>query len=203
MPLSEDSIGDRHAPCREAFVPLHTTDLVDYLSQHPKLRGQEQNDFRQLASLILALLHHVYRQRHEQLTYTYAPLDPDRDSYLLSTPLDDQRERLCSDLMVRLTDTLARANYHRLSHDAIERAMSAASQWGVRMQVDFGALSVMEVYARGNVTARKSYRSWRRLLREQSIDVPLYQRLVVIFRTQPRNRRQLRYDFLAVTLPRA
>lgn len=170
---------------REAFVPLHTTDLVEYLSQQPELHGHERVEFRNLASLILALLHHVYRQRHEQLTYMYAPMDPDRDTLLLSMPIEAERERMCSDLMVRLDGALQRANYHRLGQEEIEKAMMAASRWGVRMRVDFESLSRIEVYARGHVIAQKPCRNWRRFLRIELVDVPLYQRLVVIFRTQP------------------
>jgi hypothetical protein len=188
MPPSEDSISDRTAKRRETFVPLHSTDLVEFLSQHTALRSDERHEFRHLASLILALLHHVYRQRHEQLTYIYAPLDPDRDTLLLSVPVSEERERMCTELLTRLDDTLRRANYHHLSQNEIEQAMSAASRWGVRMRVDFDSLKCMKVYARGSIVAQKSFRNWRRLYRYQTVDVPLYQRLVVIFRTQEHGR---------------
>lgn len=188
MPSEEELVDDRAALRREAFVPLHTTDLVEYLSQQPELHGHERVEFRNLASLILALLHHVYRQRHEQLTYMYAPMDPDRDTLLLSMPVEGERERMCSDLIARLEGALLRANYHRLSQQEIERAMSAASRWGVRMRVDFRELNRIEVYARGNVVGQKAFRNWRRLLRPELVDVPLYQRLVVIFCTEPTSR---------------
>lgn len=190
---NEESIVDRVATRHESFVPMHTTDLVEFLSQHPQLLANERNEFRKFASLILALLHHVYRQRHEQLTYLYAPLDPDRDTLLLSVPIASQRERVVTDLIIRLDDALRRANYHRLSQQDIERAMAAASQWGVRMRVDFKALNRIEVYARGNVIGQKSLRRWRSFFRFEMVDVQLYQRLVVIFRTEP-NERDERFD---------
>jgi hypothetical protein len=193
MPAQEEPIGVRDSRRREAFVPLHTTDLVEYLAQQPELHGHERAQFRNLASLILALLHHVYRQRHEQLTYMYAPLDPDRDTLLLSAPVEAERERMCTDLIARLEGALRRANYHRLSQEEIERAMSAASRWGVRMRVDFKALNRIEVYARGDVIGQKAFRNWRRLLRAELVDVHLYQRLVVIFRTGPLSR-DARFD---------
>lgn len=185
---TEEPIRDRDESRRETFIPLHTTDLVDFLCKHPQLHLDQQAEFRHLASLILALHHHVYRQRHEQLTYIYAPLDPDRDTLLLSVPVAEQRERLCADMLIRLGDALDRANYQRLNQEAIGRAMSAASQWGVRMHVDFDALQSIEVYARGNVTSQKLYRNWRRFFRYESVEVQLYQRLVVIFRTKAGNR---------------
>ncbi len=169
---------------RETYVPMHTTDLVEFLAQHPALADEEVAEFRNLASLILALLHHVYRQRHEQLTYLYAPLDPDRDTLLLSVPISDQRERAFAELFQRLDDVLSRANYRRLHTHEIELAMNAASHWGVRMRVDYDKLQRIEVYARGNSIGQKPFRHWKRLFRQQMSDVRMYQRLVVIFRTE-------------------
>lgn len=194
MPFIEEPIRDRLQTRRDTFVPLHTTDLVEFLAQHPKLGRSEKSSFKHLASLILALLHHVYRQRHEQMTYLYAPLDPDRDTLLMSLPLADARERLCDDLFARLQDVLRRANYHRLSREEIQRAMDAASRWGVRMRVDFDSLKMIEVYARGNVVSQKSFRSLRYAFRVRSADINLYQRLVVIFRTSP-DARDPRFDW--------
>lgn len=188
MPLPEEPIRDRFQSRRDTFVPLHTTDLVEFLSQHPKLDRNDRSAFKHLASLILALLHHVYRQRHEQMTYLYAPLDPDRDTLLMSLPLAEPRERLCDDMLSRFKDVLRRANYHRLSREEIQQAMDAASRWGVRMRVDFNSLKLIEVYARGNVITQKSFRSWRHAFRLRTADINLYQRLVVIFRTNPEGR---------------
>lgn len=194
MPLTEEPIRDRLQRRRDTFVPLHTTDLVEFLAQHPKLSRNENAPFKHLASLILALLHHVYRQRHEQMTYLYAPLDPDRDTLLMSVPLAESRERLCEDMLTRLQDVLRRANYHQLSREEIQQAMDAASRWGVRMRVDFRALQMIEVYARGNVLTQKSFRSWRSAFQLRTADIQLYQRLVVIFRTSPEGR-DSRFDW--------
>ncbi len=168
---------------REMFVPLHSTDLIEFLAQHPALRKEYQAEFRKLAALILSLLHHLYRQRHEQLTYVYAPLDPDRDTLLMSVPTASHRDRLASETFKRLQDALQRANYQRLSPHDIQQALQAASQWGVRMRVNFSTLQRLEVYSRGSVIGQRSRRNWRKFFRKEKVDVPLYQRLVVIFRT--------------------
>ena len=194
MPLTEEPIRDRFPSRRDTFVPLHTTDLVEFLSQHPKLIANDKATFKHLASLILALLHHVYRQRHEQMTYLYAPLDPDRDTLLMNLPLAEPRENLCDEMLTRLADVLRRANYHRLSREEIQRAMDAASRWGVRMRVDFNALKLIEVYARGDVVTQKTFRNWRHGFRRCTVDIHLYQRLVVIFRTSP-DGRDPRFDW--------
>ncbi|MEZ6082004.1 MAG: DUF3754 domain-containing protein [Pirellulaceae bacterium] len=61
--------------------------------------------------------------------------------------------------------------------------MKAASRWGVRMRINFAALDHLEVYGRGNVIGQRMIRNWKNFLRVESISVPLYQRVVVVFRT--------------------
>ena len=148
----------RPSTVREAFVPMQTTDLVEFLAQHPALSSSDQANFRQLASLILSLLHHLYRQRHVRLAYAYAPLDPDRDTRLSHVPIPTQRDRMTEEVFTRMQDALKRANYRRLSPADIQQALRAASQWGVRMRVNFDTLQRLEVYARGSVIGKRARR---------------------------------------------
>ena len=178
---------------RENFIPLHARDLVEYLSQHPSLDSEQTERFRNLSVLILAHLHHMYRQRHEQLTYVYAPLDPDRDRLLRTVPTESWRKDLVEELMDRTQDALHRANYHRLGPHEIQQAIKAASKWGVRMRVQFSVLNRLEVYGRGLVIGKRKFRNWRRFFKLEEMDVPLYQRLVVIFRTS-RELRSSQFD---------
>lgn len=168
---------------REHFIPMHSSDLVHYLNQHPAVPTDQQPAFRQFSSLVLALLHHLYRQRHEHLTSVYAPLDPDGDRILLSVPTDERRSQACDELAGRIHEAVTRANFHRLDEADIKRALAAASQWGVRMRVNFDALQHLEIYARGCVIGQRRVRSWKTFFSEEEIDVPLYQRLVVYFQT--------------------
>jgi Protein of unknown function (DUF3754) len=179
---------------------MQTTDLVEFLAQHPALTPSDQTHFRQLASLILSLLHHLYRQRHEQLAYAYAPLDPDRDTRLSHVPIAQQRDRMTEEVFARMQDTLKRANYRRLSPEDIQQALKAASQWGIRMRVNFNTLQRLEVYARGSVIGMRARRSWRKLFKFEMFDVPLYQRLVVVFRTFEGHKSPERFDSRKVYL---
>lgn len=168
---------------RENFIPVHTRDLVKYLSQHPALSVGEKQHFERLSALVQALLHHLYRQRHEQLTYVYAPLDPDRDRLLRTVPTREFRNELAAELFERTQDALHRANYHRLTPYEIQQALNVSSRWGVRMRVGFSMLKRLEIYGRGLVIGKRKHRDWRNFFRLTEVDVPLYQRLIVIFRT--------------------
>lgn len=185
MHLDGETIVEQPNGRRENFVPLHTCDVIEWLVAQPTTGAEAEKSFTQIASLIVALLHHLYRQRHEQLTYVYAPLDPDRDRLLRSVPTDGFRKQLIDELLERTEDTLHRANYHKLSAGDINEAMEAASRWGVRMRVNFAMLRKLEVYGRGHVVGQRQIRNWQRFFRLETVEVPLYQRLIVIFQTSP------------------
>ena len=167
---------------RENFLPMHTCDVVEYLLLHPAIGEEHQEHFRQLSTLVLSLLHHRYRYKHERTTFTYAALDPDRDRLLRSVPFGAERNRQVDILLEDTRDALERANYHKLSPRDIQEALKAASNWGVRMRVRFSSLRKLEVYGRGLVVSKRAYRNWRKFFRLEDVKVPLYQRLVVVFR---------------------
>ncbi|MEM7479316.1 MAG: DUF3754 domain-containing protein [Planctomycetota bacterium] len=167
---------------RENFLPLHTKDLIDYLALHPQLPMDQRLDFVELSKLIPALLHHRYRQRFETTTHLYAPLDPDRDRLLRSVPVGKERDRLAEELFDDLAQTLEDANYHKLSPQDIQNALNASSKWGVRMRVGFRSLRRLEVYGRGLAIGKRNFRNWKSFFRLEQLEVPLYQRLVVVFR---------------------
>ncbi len=183
LQLDADTFVDQTEGRRENFVPLHTTDVVEFLAQHPVLAREQRGQFRELAALILSLCHHLYRQRHEKLTYIYAPLDPDRDRLLMTVPTHDSRDRLAKELFQQVPDVLFRANYHRLTQEQIDQAIRAASRWGVRMRIRLDTLDHLEVYGRGCVIGKRSIRNWHNFFRLETVDVPLFQRIVVVFRT--------------------
>lgn len=168
---------------QEHYVPLHSTDLVEFLVQ--QLDAKAATQFRRFAALVLALEHHLYRQRHEQLLYAYGPLDPDLDRMLPAVPTPEQRKELMDEVRSRTESVLLRANYRKLDEVQLADTLDAASAWGVRMRVNFELQQWMDVYTRGMVVGKRNRRSWRRFYRQASVEVPLFQRLVIVFRANP------------------
>ncbi|HVC97569.1 MAG TPA: TMEM143 family protein, partial [Pirellulales bacterium] len=77
---------------------------------------------------------------------------------------------------------LQRANFLRLTRDDIHAALGATSDWGLRLNVNLDVFDRLEVFARGDIVGRRARRRWRNFYRLELADVPIYQRLVVIFR---------------------
>jgi hypothetical protein len=70
----------------------------------------------------------------------------------------------------------------RLTHADIAATLSSASDWGLRLKVDFDVFERLEVFARGDIVGRRARRRWRSLFRPEQVEVPIYQRLVIICR---------------------
>ncbi|HEX4149865.1 MAG TPA: TMEM143 family protein, partial [Pirellulales bacterium] len=129
-------------------------------------------------------LHFEYHTHLEDLKSAYAPFDPDADT-LNETGLSDHEQRARLDrLFGRFTWLLQRANFEQLSRADLEQAMAAASHHGLSLEVDFDFFDRLEIYSRGEVARTQQRRSWKRLYRREAVEVPVYQRLVIMFRVR-------------------
>jgi hypothetical protein len=179
---------------REHYIPLKPTELIERLIEYDKrLRPDSPSDiglFEQLCKRLIVLIHQQYRQHHEQLIRLYDDFDPDLDLRPLQTnviaanPDPAHRDMVCRRLFSEIADSLHYANYRRLKPREIQEALRAASHWGVRLRIRFSSFRRLEVYARGDIVAKRWKRDWYRLFQIREVDVPIYQRIVLVFRTK-------------------
>ena len=173
---------DPGSELREHFIPLRKAELVRLLVDDTRMHDEEPGHFEQLCTLLAATIHYEYHAHLEDLKDLYAPFNPDCVTRELRKLDDEERQRCVPVLFDKFADLLQRANYRPLSRDEINQAVDVASDWGVRLRVDFEVFDRLEVYVRGEAVEQRTRRSWRTYYREEETDVPLYQRLVVIFR---------------------
>jgi hypothetical protein len=166
---------------REHFIPLRKSELTRLLASQAGDDGQRES-FLRLCALLEALFHCEYHGCLEALKTLYAPFNPDSVTCELQTLTDQQREALVPELFERFVYLLERANYRHLSRREIERVVGIASDWGLRLQVDFSRFERLEVFVRGDTSEPRIRRHWRKFYRPESASVALYQRLVMIFR---------------------
>ncbi len=172
----------RSAARREHFIPVRKTDLRCLLAEQSDLSDEERAQFLELAKLLEATFHYEYHARLEELKDAYAPFDPDSDTHPCR-PLDEsERDGRAADLFDRLVEMLERCNFQRLSRADIEAAMNTVSDWGVNLDVNFDVFDRLEVFARGDAIGRRSRRRWRNWYRLEEVEIPIYRRLVLIFR---------------------
>jgi hypothetical protein len=174
-------LGDAPHWKREHFIPVRRDALLALLESQTELSVEERSQLRALYKMLEATFHHHFQEHLSKLKQAYAPFNPDDDTRSLERWADDARQRLKDQFFQDCQLLLSRANYQRLSQSEIEEAVGATSDWGLRLQVDLSMFQRLEVYARGDVVGRRKRRTWQRMFREEEVDVPIFQRLVVVF----------------------
>jgi hypothetical protein len=198
---------------REHYIPLKPNELADHLAELPSTDPTEEPAeeplsttidtspashtgpashtalFGRLCHRIEEVIHQQYRSDRQKLIELYESFDPDADPRLVpgknSLALDaTSRDTYSRQLFQEIADWLQHANYRRLKPSEIQDAIATASHWGVRLRVRFGSFRRLEVYARGDIIAKRTRRDWRKGFKLCEFDVPIYQRLVVVFRTK-------------------
>jgi hypothetical protein len=167
---------------REHFIPIRKSDLIDLLCSDSLLSRADEEQFRRFCRGLMATLHCEYQARLEELKDAYEYFDPDSDTEPLETHTAQEREEQIERLFDKFIALLERANFKRLSHNEVAAAPQKASEWGINLEVDFNVFERLELFARGDIIGRRTRRRWRHLLRQQEVEVPVYQRLVVILR---------------------
>ncbi len=172
---------------REHFIPLKTQELIASLANRTADGSNNSVDLPKLFKQIVVLVHQQYRSHHEQLVLLYHDFDPDIDEtpIQVSRPLTSaERDLAARKLFSEISDSLEFANYRRLKPREIQEALNVASHWGVRLRIRFTSFRRLEVYGRGDIIAKRWKRSWLPFSQLREVDVPIYQRLVVVFRTK-------------------
>jgi hypothetical protein len=185
---------------REHFIPIRARELVDLLCADRDLKPLERDLFRQFCRLVMATIHFEYNKRLDELKDAYAPFDPDRDTRALTKINADERQRRLNGLFCDFGWLMERANFKHLSRDELEPALSGVSDWGISMDVDFGAFERIAIFARGDAHEKRTRRRLRNLYRTEETMVPVYKRLVIILKMRKHKRLPREVDTQSVYL---
>ena len=167
---------------REQFIPIRKTDLVELLCRDWPLSQHDRDHFRRFCRRLDSTLHCEYHARLEQLKDAYAGFDPDSDTQPLEPRAPGQWKQEIERLFAQFIALLERANFKRLSPSEMNAALERASDWGINLEVDFEVFDRLEIFARGDVIGQRSRRRWRKLMQLEEVNLPVYQRLVVILK---------------------
>ena len=174
-------------PQRATFIPLRHTDLRAKLATEFEIGGQVLEIFQHLCDRLQAIFHVEHLSALLHLEELYDPLDPDSQLVDLDEMDETHRTVLANTLVDRLTGLLYSAHYKRLSREELDLAIAIGWQWGVQLDVDFDFFDRLEVFARGYRTVIKRRRRWQNFFREETIELPEFQRLIMAFRVMPPN----------------
>ena len=169
---------------REQFIPLRTAELIEVLAATAGLSPAEAGEFRRMCRLVEGILHRDFHAALAELKNAYAPFDPDADTRPGPQLSDAQLDAAQQKLFQKFGWLLERGNFQQLKQPQIERALLDRSHWGLNLAVNFDVFERLDLYFRGDTTGTRFRRRLAKgfRIRTESVDVPIYQRLVVIFR---------------------
>ena len=165
----------------EPFIPIETRTLHEYLVERPELDEATVEKFNFWCEQIDQLVHSQTGAHHTEFSELYVDLDPDTDSVVPKDAVRHDSDIDSERLMNVCQQILNSAGYRRLELSEIEDCVGVASAWGVPLHVNFDLFEHLAVYARGDVVGTRMRRRLRRLYLPEMVDVPIYQRMVVIF----------------------
>lgn len=164
------------------FIPLRRAELVKLLAEDKGLTAEERQQFLELCTLVGSTIHFQYHQKLEELKESYFTLDPDTDERTRQPRDPAQEEAQAAVVFDKFGELMERANFRKLSREEVYSSLDSASHWGLHMKLDFQIFERLDVYARGDVLGQRQARNWRKWYREETVDVPTYQRLAIVFR---------------------
>lgn len=182
----------------ESYIPVETPDLLAYLIGRDELTSDQADQFRSFSDSIESVLDQRTGSYHTEFSQLYATVDPDFDGKVPAGHRQRDSGVEIQRLMELCDSILMSASYRRLSQEEIEKCVGVASQFGVRLQVNFELFEQLAVYARGDIVGTRFRRRLTRLYQPESIEIPVYQRMVVLFslREDVQTDEDLRSDIL-------
>ena len=166
----------------ESYIPVETSDLKRYLVSRDELDAEPKKRFLELCRHFEKVVHEQTGAYHTEFSSLYTDFDPDFDGRLPMGIESENTQSHIDELMSLSDQILQDAGYRELEQAEIENCVGVASQWGVPLHVNFDVFEQLAVYARGDVVGTRYRRRLRRLYQPEEVDVPIYQRIVVIFR---------------------
>jgi len=191
--IEEDPIAQRLDP-RHTFIPVRCSDLNAKLVETIDLSPQQRDHFKLLAQRLQAIFHAEHLSAMLRLEDLYGPLDPDDDAIEIRHLSAQERDLQVDRMIDSLSSLLYRAHYKRLSREEIKTAVQLGSNWSAKLKVDFELYARLEIFARGYRIVEVSRRRWQNCFREEIIEQPELQRLIIAFRLKPDEKNKGDFD---------
>lgn len=179
------------APCddapekRETFIPVTITALVDRLiDQQAWPPGQARHAHR-----FFRYLEYWRRQNYTarmlELQPTYEPFSPDTDLLITRKYSDDELEEMQARVIEEMRVLLRQANYTEVRPEDVGIVLTKESHYGLDLHVDLGAFDECLLFYRGATTRSDTRRNWRKFMRREEFEIPIFQRMFILFKLKP------------------
>lgn len=130
-----------------------------------------------------------YNTRLLDLEQTYEPFSPDTDLLMTRQFTSDEKSVMQARVIEGTQKILEQANYKRIDPSDVSLIMTRESHYGLDLDVDMHAFEEIMIYYRGATSRRETRRRYEKFLRKEEFDVPIFQRLFLLFKLKPLEKR--------------
>ncbi len=168
-------------------MPIEPACLREYFLSRNEFDEATKAAFIQQCGRIDSILNERSGAYHTEFSRLYSPIDPDSDhrdpqrNTRASSEQPNQAHLNISATIELCGRMLVEAGYQKLEQKDIEACVGVASQWGVPLHVDFELFRELHVFARGDIIGTRFRRRFRTWYQREPVDVPVYQRMVILF----------------------
>ncbi|MEQ1710745.1 MAG: TMEM143 family protein [Hyphomicrobium sp.] len=170
---------------REKFIPVTRFALMDRLTLAAAWSPGQAQEVRRFFRYLDYWRQQKYSADLLELEQTYEPFNPDTDLLLTRKFSDAERLVMQKRVITQMTEILNQANYRRIDPTAVELIMTRETHYGLDLHVDFGAFDECLIYYRGASKVKGERRNIRKFLRKEEFEVPIFQRLFLLFKLKP------------------
>lgn len=174
---------------RETFLPITTHALIERLAAPQAWPAGQATAARRF----FRYLEYWRRQQHSAslhgLLQTYETFNPDSDLLVTRSFGGAERAEMQKRIVRDVEAMLRQANYVPIDRSEVEFILSKETHYGLDLEVDFDAFEECLVCYRGASNKRDQRRSLRKFMRKEEFDVPIFQRLFLMFKLKPFDQR--------------
>ena len=163
----------------DRFVPVRVHDLCQHLRADVERFGTCPDALCEVAQVLEDVICEETDAFKRQVADAYADFSPDRDTIDLTPPGERFDEELHK-VDGWLNYLLEKANFAELTPEQLAHVVAVANSLGLRVKLEPQRIERLRVYARGEGTVTRTFRTWRNPIKGEARELDVYRRLCVV-----------------------
>jgi len=186
MPTEDDAL-------REKFIPVTTYALMDRLTRPQAWEAGNASNAKRFFRYLAYWRQQQYQTEITSLDHAYEPFNPDSDLLMTRQFTDGERSVMQARVVEGMRKLIEQANYTKIKRSEIELILTSESHYGLDFHVDLEAFEELEIYYRGASRKKDQRRTLRKFFRKEEFEVPIFQRLFILFKLKTDEQRIQEY----------
>ncbi|NQX79217.1 MAG: DUF3754 domain-containing protein, partial [Hyphomicrobiaceae bacterium] len=173
---------------RETFIPVATLALMDRLTHKQAWTTGKASEVKRFFRYLCYWRQQQYQTDIMYLKHAYEPFNPDSDLLTTRRFTNDELIAMRSRVVDGVRHLLIQANYRKIERRELDVILASDSHYGLDFRVDLDVFEELEIYFRGASQKKDQRRSLRTFLRKEEFNVPIFQRLFILFKLKTEER---------------